>query len=191
MIRRTATALALLSLTACQTSGPSEEATISTRVENAALELALASTPEPFVLAENAGPALRFSTTHETGGELTVGVGTPEYGLNLVAEATRQGDAFRAMESGEYDGSRELGTPWGPAYYSRGSYAVANGREEQTWIFGLHPAGDSRLLTLTYTYPAGEGQSRVNELLGILGEIEAFLTIAPTPAEETGDAPTP
>lgn len=156
-----------------ETAGPAAQ-----RVENAALQLAVASVPEPFVVAENSGATLRFSTTHETGGELVIEVGEPEYGLNLQAEVVQRGDAFRAMPGGEYNGSRELGTPYGPAYYSRGSYDAEGGREEQTWIFGLHPAGGSRLLTLIYTYPAGEGQTRVNELLGLVGEIEA---LAPSP----------
>jgi hypothetical protein len=142
------------------------------RLENPALELALASVPEPFVVAENDGATLRFSTTHATGGEVVVEIADPEYGLNLQAEVVQRGDAFRAMPGGEYNGSRELGTPWGPAFYSRGSYDAAAGREEQTWIFALHPGGDSRLLTLIYTYPPGEGQTRVNELLALLGEIE-------------------
>ena len=181
-------ALALLATAACQ--APSEDTSISSlnRVENPALELAIADLPAPFVLAENAGTTLRFETTHETGGTLAVTVGEPEYGLNLPALVKNRGDAFRARPGGEYNGSRELGTPFGPAYYSRGSYDTDHGREEQTWIFALHPADGSRLLTLTYTYPPGEGQTRVNELLSVLGEIEALAgTAAPAATEAAGD----
>lgn len=171
--RRWLVALAVLAaLAGCRAKGDGDA--VPQRVESPALELALASVPEPFRLAENSGTTLRLSTSKKTGGEVVVEVGPEEYGLNLQAEVVRRGDAFRALPGGEYNGSRELGTPWGPAFYSRGSYDAAGGREEQTWIFALHPGGGSRLLTLIYTYPAGEGQERVNELLGLLGEIEAL-----------------
>lgn len=184
--RRPTAALALAALTAlavltgCGGRGDESDVTAPQRIESPALELALASLPEPFVLAENSGSTLRLSTTHDTGGEVVVEVGEPEYGLNLQAEVVRRGDAFRALPGGEYNGSRELGTPYGPAFYSRGSYDAAAGREEQTWIFALHPGGDSRLLTLIYTYPAGQGQARVNELLALVGEFEALTPMAPS-----------
>ena len=174
MNARPSIALTLLSLAACQAHNDEPSAPALIRVENPTLQLAVADLPAPFVVAENSGGTLRFDTTHETGGNLIVTVGDPEYGLNLQAEVARRGDTFRAMPGGEYNGSRELGTPWGPAYYSRGSYDADDGREEQTWIFGLHPVDGSRLLTLTYTYPAGEGQTRVNELLSVLGEFEGL-----------------
>jgi hypothetical protein len=184
---RIPTALALLATAACQ--APTEDTTTASlnRVESPALELAIADLPAPFVLAENAGTTLRFETTLETGGELVFVVGEPELGLNLQAYFKSQGDAFRAQPGGEYNGSRELGTPFGPAYYTRGSYDTDRGREEQTWIFALHPADSSRLLTLTYTYPPGEGQTRVHELLSVLGEIEALTDTAPADTEAAGD----
>ncbi len=176
MRRRLTIGMAILAIAACRAPAPEPEP-VSTRVESPELGLTLASVPEPFVVGENAGANLRLDTTHPTGGNVAFAVGEPEYGLNLQAEVTRRGDAFRAMKGGEYHGSRELGTPFGPAYYCRGAYDTASGeREEQTWIFGLHPSGESRLLILTYTYPAGEGQTRVNELLALLGEVEAFVS---------------
>ncbi|MDH3402810.1 MAG: hypothetical protein OES32_08045 [Acidobacteriota bacterium] len=178
-----AAALALLLAAACREAA--DEAPPPARVENAALELAVARLPEPFLVAENAGSTLRFTTTHETGGTVEVTVGEPEYGLNLVAKVQKRRAAFEAAPGGEYKGSRELGTPFGPAYYARGLYDTESGRAEQTWIFALHPAGDSRLLTLIYTYPPGEEQIRVPELLGLVGELEAFVVAAP------GDAPEP
>ncbi|MCZ6726651.1 MAG: hypothetical protein O7A98_04775 [Acidobacteria bacterium] len=183
-------ALTLLVVAACQ--APTKQASVglTTRVESPALELAIADLPAPFVLAENAGTTLRFETTHATGGALVITVAEPEYGLNLQAFVKNRGDAFRARPGGEYNGSRELGTPYGPAYYSRGSYDTDRGREEQTWIFALHPAGDSRLLTLTYTYPSGEGQTRVNELLSVLGEIESMAGTPPATAEASADPET-
>lgn len=180
-------ALALLALTACQTPAGDPDASATAPLENPALELAIADLPAPFVLAENSGTTLRFETTHESGGSLAVSVDDPEYGLNLQALVKSRGDTFRALPGGEYNGSRELGTPFGPAYTSRGSYDTDRGREEQTWIFALHPADASRLLTLTYTYPPGEGQTRVNELLSILGEIEALAGPAPAATETAGD----
>jgi hypothetical protein len=171
---------------ACQPATNEESAPVSTRVENSALELALAQLPEPFVLAENEGATLRLGTTHETGGTVEITVGEPEYGLNLQAKVTERRAAFESAPGGEYKGSRELGTPYGPAYYSRGLYDTEGGREEQTWIFALHPAGDSRLLTLIYTYPPGEEQTRVPELLGLVGECEAHLAEPPV-----GTATTP
>ncbi len=171
-----ALAFALLLGAACEKAADENAAPVSTRVENEALELALANVPEPFVMAENTGSTLRLATTHETGGDVLVTVGEPEYGLNLQAKVAERRAAFEGAPGGEYKGSLELGTPFGPAYYSRGLYDTDTGREEQTWIFALHPAGDSRLLTLIYTYPPGEEQTRVNELLGLVGEFEAFVT---------------
>ena len=180
-------ALALCApLLACAPSEP--EAPASTRVANESLRLAVNSLPEPFVVAENSGSTLRFGTTHETGGTVEVTAGEPEYGLNLFAKAKDQGEVFRALPGGEYFGSRELGTPFGPAYYSRGAYDTDSGREEQLWIFALHPSGDSSLLTLVYTYPPGEEQTRVPELLPLIGEIEAYeaegVAVETPPAEQ-------
>jgi hypothetical protein len=178
-----ALALVLTFSAACRPAADEASAPVSTRVENPALELALAQLPETFVVAENEGATLRLGTTHETGGAVEVTVGEPEYGLNLQAKVAERRAAFENAPGGEYKGSRELGTPFGPAYYSRGLYDTNDGREEQTWIFALHPAGDSRLLTLIYTYPPGEEQARVPELLGLVGEFEALL--AEPPAEPT------
>jgi len=169
-------------LAGCQASTVNEPA--DARVENPTLRLAINRLPEPFVVAENSGADLRFTTTHETGGEVVVEVGEPEYGLNLNAVAKHKGEELQALPGGEYNGSRELGTPFGPAYYSRGSFDTASGRLEQTWIFALHPSGDSSLLTLIYSYPPGEEQVRVPELLPLIGEIEAF-EAEPSTAEES------
>jgi len=176
-------ALAIMLFAGCQ--APAPEAPVVTRVENAALRLAVNELPAPFVVAENSGRTLTFGTTHETGGEVVVTVGEPEYGLNLPAKAKAKGEDFSALPGGEYFGSRELGTPFGPAYYARGSYDTDAGRIEELWIFALHPSGDSSLLTLTYTYPPGEEQTRVPELLPLIGEIEAFEAEAPAEAEHT------
>lgn len=184
---RTALALSLTLIAAC--SAPEPEAPVSIRVENTVLGLAIGALSEPFVVAENSGSTLRLETTHETDGTVTVTVGEPEYGLNLVAKVKERGDAFKSAPGGEYNGSRELGTPNGPAFTSRGQYDGDNGRVEETWVFALHPAGDSRLLTLVYSYPPGEGQTRVVELLAVVGEIEA---LAPATEEsEFLSPPTP
>jgi len=182
----TAAVLTFLALAGCQPSTP--EVPVSKRVENADLRLAIISLPEPFVVKENTGSSLSFSTTHETGGGVDIMVGEPEVGLNLLAKAKAQGEVFRAQPGGEFYGSRELGTPFGPAYYSRGAYDAESGREGQLWIFALHPSGDSSLLTLVYTYPPGEEQVRVPEILPLIGEIEALE--AEVPAAVVGESPT-
>ena len=184
-VRIAAVALVAVGLFGAACAERTEEASTASaqRVESPALGIALADLPPPFEVVDN-GEVLRLRAGHPTGGTVEVTAAEPEIGLNLQAEVVRRGDAFRAMPEGEYNGSRELVTPFGPAYYSRGSYAGSGGgREEQTWIFALHPSGESRLLTLAYTYPAGEGQSRVNELLGLLGEIEPLAAPAPADAD--------
>ncbi len=185
--------VAVLAAAGCARQESTPVAAGGERIENPAMGLALAHVPEPFVLDANSAERLAFTTSHETGGLLEFAVGPPENGLNLQAAVQQRGDAFRAKPGGNYNGSRELGTPWGPAYYSRGSYDAGSddadgGREEQTWIFALHPTDSSRPLTLTYTYPEGEGQERVHELLGILGEVEGLLFAAPDEARTEPDA---
>ena len=68
--------------------------------------------------------------------------------------------------------SEELKTPYGTAFYSRGRYLAGLTETEQTEVYLKHPF-ESRLLTISYTYPAGGDSSvRVQQLLDILAQIE-------------------
>ena len=81
--------------------------------------------------------------------------------------------AFEA--EGLYFGNRELMTPYGPAYTTRGQITGPDGPVEVTSVFSLHPDGSDRLMTVTYKYPGGgDSQARVGELLELLGELEAL-----------------
>lgn len=147
------------------------------RVENAALGIALGSIPVPFELRHGEADTLVLARVLDEGGEglVLIAAGPVETGgINLVEVAKQRNADFAALEGGESFGNRELGTQIGPAFTARGSYDSDGSRVEETWIFTLHP-GENRLLRLSYRYPAGgDSGGRVNELMELLGEVEAL-----------------
>jgi hypothetical protein len=141
------------------------------RIESVGMGLAIAALPEPFEVAVNDGERLEL-TAPEARLSITIG---PEQraGINLIDEIEARKAWFEQAQGGGYFGNRELMTPIGTAFTARGTYVGANGEVEETWVYGVHPSAN-RLLTLTYTYPTGQSQDRVQELVAVLGEIEGI-----------------
>ncbi len=165
-------AILALSLAACG-SGTSTPAATE-RIENTELGLAIAGLPAAFEVAENAGETLHLGVPDVDGAGVEITIGPLEMGgINLVEVVKERRAAMEA--EGLYYGNRELMTPTGPAYTTRGQITGPDGPVEVTAVYSLHPDGSDRLMTVTYRYPGGgDSQARVNELLELLGEIEAL-----------------
>lgn len=144
------------------------------RVVNQDLGIAIAALPEAFSVITDSGPTLELEAVTELGtGRVVIAAGPEQqFGINLVNSVKERKALFEAAPDGQYFGNRELGTPIGTAFTARGAYAGPDGPVEETWVYSIHPAAN-RLLTVTYTYPPGESEARVNQLLLLLGEIEA------------------
>ena len=143
------------------------------RVENPDLGLAIAAMPAAFQVAENQGETLKLAAPDVAGGSLEITIGPLELGgINLVQVVKDRKAEIEA--EGLYFGNRELMTPYGPAYTTRGQVAGPDGGPvEMTAVYSLHPDGSDRLMTVTYSYPGGgDSQARVGELLELLGELE-------------------
>ncbi len=157
------------------------------RIENTDLSIAIAALPEPFALAEASGETLELTAAGEAGAGTVIITAGPEetFGINLVEAVKKRKAIFESAPGGRYFGNRELGTPNGTAFTARGAYTGESGPVEETWIYTVHPSAN-RLLTITYTYPTGESEVRVNQLLLLLGEIEGLASTEmpePTPEE--------
>ncbi len=166
---------------ACQQQPEATVETASGRLENPELGLALASVPHPFEAVSADASAWSFTAPGTAGsGILILSVGPQETGsINLIDVVKERQAWFESAAGGTYFGNRELGGPFGTIYTARGSYESAEGPVEETWAYAIHP-GDYRLLSVQYTYPLGESGTRVEQLMGFLGEIESL-----TAAEET------
>lgn len=188
----------LVAALACQ----KEQGSAPPRVENTALGIAFEPIPESFVLETNEGSILSFRTLEadsddgeETprGGRAWVELGpTGESNINLVSIVNSQKVLFESLPGGEFFGSRELVTPSGPAYYSRGRFDLDDGeRVEEIRLFQLHP-GEYRLLRLHYRYPAAEDSAqRLQDLLELAGALEALEGGSAETEQMEGDAQQP
>lgn len=145
------------------------------RVENVDLGIAIAALPEAFSVINASGPTIDLVAAHESGSGHAVILAGPDeaFGINLVDAVRERKALFEEAQGGRYFGNRELGTPNGTAFTARGAYEGESGPVEETWVYTIHPTAN-RLLTITYTYPTGESEERVNELLLLLGEIEGL-----------------
>lgn len=146
------------------------------RVENAALGVAIADLSPLFVVARNEGQELVLEPRLEGApipGRLEVLAAEPGSSVNLVAAVQDHAAGFESRPDGEFRGQRELGSPLGTAFYSRGRYRdETDGPTEETVIFVLHPDGQ-RILSLRYRYPAGEDSTeRLQSMFEVLGELE-------------------
>jgi hypothetical protein len=170
-----ATTLALLTLVTAGCGSQGSAPAGQERIENADLGLALAALPAAFEVAENAGESLALIAPAVEGGTVQVTVGPLELaGINLVEVVKERRTEFEG-EGRLYFGNRELMTPYGSAYTTRGQITGADGPLEVTSVYSLHPDGSDRLMTVTYRYPGGgDSQARVGELLELLGELEAL-----------------
>ncbi len=165
----------------CPAPEPPPEPVAGPRVESAGLGIALASVPAPFTVAANEGGTLELTAPGPGGeGRAVFAAGPVESGgINLVEAVKAKKAELEGTPGATYFGNRELGTPIGPAFTARANVPGPEGDVEQTWVFAIHP-GENRLLTLTYTYPTGESQERVNQLMALFGEVEGLTP----PAEE-------
>ncbi|HUP25219.1 MAG TPA: hypothetical protein VNB06_20060 [Thermoanaerobaculia bacterium] len=165
------------------------------RVENEALDLALARVPAGLALRDN-GANIRLVPSGGDAGdqsELRIEVGPDSaFGIDPVQLANDQQASFGEAAGGEFFGAQKLVTPLGPATYARGRFDAEDGsRIEETRAYAVHPAAN-RLVTVTYRYPAGEdSRERVAQLLEVLGEIEprtapVEIPDASPPADEPG-----
>ena len=177
-VRGTIPCLALALAVACGgTPEPATEAAApAQRVENAGLGIALGSVPTGFSLATNAGETLELQPDGERPGKLSF---TIQGGHNLVDAVNGHRDSTVTQPDGEYKGQIELGSHLGTAFASRGQYTGEDGATVEDFrIFVLHPEGRG-VLTLIYSYPAGDDTAaRRDELLGTLGEVESLTSQA-------------
>lgn len=162
-------ALLILSI-ACSRSVPPAPV----RIENAVLGVAIAALPEGFELVSAEDETIELTVPGPAGpGRAVIAAGPLETsGINLVDATKERREWFESTAGATYFGNRELGTPIGTAFTARGTYPTADGEVEETWVYAIHPAAN-RLLTITFTYPTGESEERVGQLLALLGEIEA------------------
>jgi hypothetical protein len=181
-------ALACLGIGACQS--PEPQVATPVRVENAALNIAIADVPEPFVLDTNQDTTLRFTTPGVEGdGLLRIEVGPlSSAAINLVEEVKARRTAFEETAGGRYYGNRELATPNGPAYTARGAIEGSDGVVEEIWIYAIHPS-EYRLLTLVYQYPSAEDSAdRAAQLMSVLGGVESVEVSSAEAGEPTPEA---
>jgi hypothetical protein len=154
------------------------------RVENPALGVAIAALPDEFEVVSADGETIELTADGPSGpGRAVIAAGPYETaGINLV-DATKERKAwFESTPGAVYFGNRELGTPIGTAFTARGTYPTQDGEVEETWVYALHPTAN-RILTITFTYPTGESEDRVQQLMALLGEIEAADALV-VPAEK-------
>jgi len=143
------------------------------RIECPSLGIVLVDPPAGLRLVRNDGETVVLEETGKEG-TITLARGTEAEDSNLVQAVKDHQAAIEAREGAEYLGVRELVTPLGSAYWSRGRYPVDGKTVEETRIVTLHPSGTG-ILTLTSVYPAGDDSSqRIQTLLGIVVGIEAL-----------------
>ena len=142
---------------------------------NTALGIQLAAVPADFVVSVNDGNQLELvPTSSEVEGRLWFSVGPEERGVNVVAGMKEHERSIKSKPEAAYKGAQELMTHLGAAFYSRGQYLGGATVMEETAVFAGHPS-QTRLLSITYRYPAGVDSSvRVQQLLDVLGEVEAI-----------------
>ena len=160
----------LLLTSACGKNVPLEPV----RVENQVLGVAIASLPEGFEVVSTDGETIELMAAGPNGpGRAVIAAGPlTSSNINLVDVTKERKAWFESTPGATYFGNRELGTPIGTAFTARGTYPTESGEVEETWVYAIHP-GEYRLLTVTFTYPTGESQERVGQLMELLGEIEA------------------
>jgi len=164
-------ALAGLVLGACAGPAPEPQAAGS-RVERPAIGLALASTPPPFAVAGEAPDRIELAAPGPA--RLSISIGPEQRaGINLVDHVAARKSWFEETAGASYFGNRELMTPIGTAFTARGTYVGADGEVEETSVYAVHPSAN-RLVTVTFIYPPGESQERVQQLIAVLGEIDGI-----------------
>jgi len=150
-------------------------APVPVSVTNTALGIRLAAVPADFELSVNDGDTLELvPSSSEVKGRLWFSVGPEERGVNVVAGMKGHERRIKEKPEAAYKGAQELVTHLGAAFYSRGQYLAGTTMMEETAVFAGHPS-QTRLLSVTYRYPAGVDSSvRVQQLLDVLGEVQAI-----------------
>lgn len=150
--------------------GAAEPVAEATRVDSAALGLAIESLPANFEMVEQTDHAIILEPIGVPG-QLEVTVGPAVGSVNLHDELNAHAEAVRAR-GGEYQGQSELMGPLGSMYLSRGRYVDEAGASvEEYKVIALHPVGD-RSFFITYRYPMGEDtKARGEALIELAGEI--------------------
>jgi hypothetical protein len=151
---------------------PETTATAAVETTNEELGITLQSIPEGMVVEVNQGANLILAPKpHEHGVLLKIEVGPHEVGVNLVAAVKDHQEHIEDFPGGKYFGSTELISHLGTAFLSRGQFRSDMDEIEEARLFVIHPAGD-RLLSLIYTYPAGDDSNgRAETLLALLDAI--------------------
>lgn len=160
-------------LPGCSREAPQPAAREPVRVENPQLGIAIADLPDAFDVVSAAGETIELVADGPAGaGRAVIDVGPVQSGgINLIETTKERRAWFESQPGAIYHGNRELGTPIGTAFTARATYSTDSGEVEETWVCAVHP-GENRLLTITYTYPTGETEARIEQLLALLGEIE-------------------
>ncbi len=168
---RVSLVLLIAGLAACGGTPEPGPPPVPPRVESAGLGIAIAALPEGWTVRERSPERLIFT---RGGGSLVISLGDEEpAGVNLVAGVERRQRVIEAA-GGRFAGSKELVTPWGPAFTARGRLPEAAGEVEELTVLALHPGGWPRPLIAAYRYPLEEGVTarRSRELLDLLAELE-------------------
>lgn len=164
---------------------PATELQAPQRVESPGLGIALAALPRGFVLESDGEGGIVLGRHPELPpGTVTIeATEAQQAGVNLVVAVNDQKTRIESLPEGKFQGQTELAGPTGRAYLTRGRYLEPAGtRVEELRIFTLHPEypAVNRMLTLTYVYPAaGDSTERAEQIMEVLGEVEAL-----TPASE-------
>ena len=147
-----------------------------TSVENVDLGIKLASMPEGMETTVNEGGSLELRPTGEGVDGLVWFVASPDlHAVNLVAAVADHQAQIESLADGEYKGSQELQGDFGVAFYSRGRFSEAEATVEETVLFLIHPTAN-RQLEIHYRYPAADDSAaRVEQLIGVLAEVEQSL----------------
>jgi hypothetical protein len=142
-------------------------------VENAELDIKLASVPQGLRVAANEGRSLELEPVDPAvGGAIWFEVGPEEIGVNLVTAVQDHQQYIEGLPDGTYMGAQELQADFGTAFYSRGRYTEDGAAVEETVIFRIHPRA-SRLLSIDSRYPARDDSSqRVEQLIEVLSYLE-------------------
>lgn len=167
---------AALILAACQ-SAPDEPAaeTAMPSVEAVSAGIRVVELPSPFRVVVNEPDRFELDSPTHPGSRVRVTLGgSQSSGLNIVEIVKQELAAFEALPDGESFGQTQLVAPIGLAYMVRGRHSAEGATVEELKALVVHPWGN-RLLTVAYSYPAGDDTSeRGGELMELLGEIEAL-----------------
>lgn len=193
--RETRRALAVLAaaalLAACPGAEPPADEPAAEPVESAAAGVRIAALPAVFEVESNDASGLALGAPSLPGpSDLTITLSDEyEQGLDIIDAVEQALAGFEARPAGRSFGQTQLISPLGHAYMPRGRYEIDGRPVEELRALLAHPWGN-RLLTLSYVYPAGDDTSeRGEQLMELLGEMEALAEPGGEPDTEPGGEP--